>query len=174
MLTKRMINRKLTIIYLMLIFSLSLSRIIPHPPNFTPIISLAIIGPFLFGSIYLCLISILTSMIISDFFLGFYDGIIQIYIIISLICIIFNKLKENISKMNLLYYSLAGSVIFFTLTNLSVWYFGNLYTKDIDGLIYCYVMAIPFFTNTLLSTIIFSYLIFFISVKISNTQYVKN
>lgn len=158
----------------MLIFSLTLSRIIPHPPNFTPIISLAIIGPFLFGSLYLCLVSVLTSMLISDFFLGFYDGLIQIYIIISLICIIFNKLKESISKVNLLYYSLAGSVIFFVLSNLSVWYFGNLYTKDIDGLISCYFMAIPFFTNTLLSTIIFSYLIFFISTKISNIQYVKN
>lgn len=174
MLTKRMINKKLIIIYLMLIFSLTLSRIIPHPPNFTPIISLAIIGPFLFGSLYLCLFSVLTSMLISDFFLGFYDGLIQIYIIISLICIIFNKLKESISKVNLLYYSLAGSVIFFLLSNLSVWYFGNLYTKDIDGLISCYFMAIPFFTNTLISTIIFSYLIFFISTKISNIQYVKN
>ena len=72
MLTKRMVNKKLTIIYLMLILSLSLSRIIPHPPNFTPIISLAIIGPFLFGSLYLCLVCVLTSMLIADFFIGFH------------------------------------------------------------------------------------------------------
>ena len=174
MLTKRMVNKKLTVIYLMLILSLSLSRIIPHPPNFTPIISLAIIGPFLFGSLYLCLVCVLTSMLIADFFIGFHNGMFQIYLIITLICVLFNKFKEHISNINLIYFSFAGSVIFFILTNLGVWYFGDLYTKDINGLINCYFMAIPFFTNTLISTVIFSYLIFFISIKIAKSQYLKN
>ena len=169
-----MTYKKLSIVFFALILSVSLSRIIPHPPNFTPIISLAIIGPFLFRNLYLCIFCILCSMIISDFFIGFHDGLLQIYLIITLICILFDKFKKKVNSINLLYLSFSGSLIFFMLSNFNVWFFGDLYAKDINGLINCYIMAIPFFTNTLISTIIFSYLIFFISNEIAKISYLKN
>lgn len=166
--------KKLSIVFFALILSVSLSRIIPHPPNFTPIVSLAIIGPFLFGNVYFCIFCILCSMIISDYFIGFHDGLAQIYLIISLICILFNKFKKKLNSINLLYFSFSGSLIFFILSNFNVWLFGDMYSKDIDGLISCYVMAIPFFSNTLISTIIFSYLIFFVSNEMAKISYLKN
>ena len=113
-------------------------------------------------------------MIISDFFIGFHDRLLQIYLIITLICILFDKFKKKVNSINLLYFSFSGSLIFFVLSNFNVWFFGDLYAKDINGLINCYIMAIPFFTNTLISTIIFSYLIFFISNEIAKISYLKN
>ena len=166
-------NYKKHSIYIFIILLLSFSRIVPHPPNFTPIISLAIIGPFLFGSLTISLMSVILSMILSDLVIGIHSGMIQIYLIISLISIVFNRYKKSFNKINLLFYSLFGSTIFFILSNLSVWTFTNIYTKDIQGFINCYYMAIPFFANTVISTVIFSYLIFFTSIKVNEINYLK-
>jgi len=166
-------NYKKHSIYIFIILLLSFSRIVPHPPNFTPIISLAIIGPFLFGSLTISLTSVILSMILSDLVIGIHSGMIQIYLIISLISIVFNRYKKSFNKINLLFYSLFGSTIFFILSNLSVWTFTNIYTKDIQGFINCYYMAIPFFANTVISTVIFSYLIFFTSIKVNEINYLK-
>ena len=61
-----------------------------------------------------------------------------------------------------LFPSFVGAVIFFIISNFGVWFTGILYQHSLEGLIQCYIMALPFFTNTLLSTIIFSLIIEFI------------
>lgn len=152
-------------LYISIILLLSLSRVLPHPPNFTPIISLAIMGPFLFGGLLISLICVMSSMFLSDLIIGVHSGMLQIYLIIALISFIFSKYKNNLNKSNVLFFSIYGSAFFFIISNLNVWMFSNLYTKNLEGLINCYFMAIPFFHNTLISTIIFSYAIYFISRK---------
>mgnify|MGYP000566038492 FL=1 len=47
------------------------------------------------------------------------------------------------------------------ITNFSVWLSGGLYPLTIDGLLECYIMAIPFFHNTLISTLLFLGILFF-------------
>ena len=66
--------------------------------------------------------------------------------------------KKNIR--NLAITGVSGSLIFFIITNFSVWLGGKLYPLNIDGLIQCYTMAIPFFHNTLISTFIFLAILF--------------
>ena len=46
------------------------------------------------------------------------------------------------------------------ITNLGVFLFQNMYAKNLAGLIECYEMAIPFFRNTFLSDILFSFVLF--------------
>ena len=58
-----------------LVLILILSRLIPHPPNFTPIIAVAIMSGYLFKNIYISFITLLISMLIADFFIGFYENI---------------------------------------------------------------------------------------------------
>ena len=53
-------------------------------------------------------------------------------------------------------------ILFFIISNFGVWLTGSLYQQSLEGLIQCYIMALPFFTNTLLSTIIFALLIEFV------------
>lgn len=165
MLFNLMKNLKTYSLFLVIVLTLCLSRIIPHPPNFTPIISLAIMGPFLFGGLLISLICVMSSMFLSDLIIGVHSGMLQIYLIIILLSFIFSKYKNNLNKSNVLFFSIYGSTIFFIISNLNVWIFSNLYTKNLEGLINCYLMAIPFFHNTLISTIIFSYAIYFISRK---------
>lgn len=50
--------------------------------------------------------------------------------------------------------SVLGSVIFFATTNFSTWAEGQLYPLTWSGLATCYLMAIPFFWNTLAADLI--------------------
>ena len=85
-----------------------------------------------------------------------------------LITFIFHKISSRINFKNLFIYGFAGSLIFFIISNFGVWILGspgvdNLpYDKNLNGLIECYILAIPFFGNTFLSTVIFSYPAIFI------------
>ena len=54
--------------------------------------------------------------------------------------------------------ALIGAFIFFVVTNFGVWLLGS-YEYSLNGLIICYTLAIPFFSYTLVSTLIFSTII---------------
>jgi hypothetical protein len=70
--------------------------------------------------------------------------------------------------------ALTGATIFFIITNFGVWTLGP-YGYSIEGLILCYTLALPFFGNTFVSTIIFSLIIeLFISiVTFAKSNYLK-
>ncbi len=146
---------------LTLILILVVSRLIPHPPNFTPIITIAIMSGYLFKDNYFSIFILIVSMLIGDFFIGFYDNMLFIYLPLVLITVIFSKIKKIVNYRNLFLYGFIGSLIFFIISNFGVWLSGNLYVRNLDGLIECYFMALPFFKNTIFSTFLFSYIIYF-------------
>ena len=151
-----------------LILILALARLIPHPPNFTPIIAVAIVSGYFFKNLNFSLIILLMAMLISDLFIGFYENVFFVYASLLLITFIFHKISKKINFKNLFIFGFAGSLIFFIISNFGVWILGspgvdNLpYDKNLNGLIECYILAIPFFGNTFLSTVIFSYPAIFI------------
>ena len=146
-----------------LILILAFARLIPHPPNFTPIIAVALVSGYFFKNINLSLLILLVAMLLSDLFIGFYENMIFVYASLLLITFIFHKISNKINFKNLFFYGFAGSIIFFIVSNFGVWALGSpgahdiAYEKSLSGLIQCYILAIPFFGNTLLSTVIFSY-----------------
>ena len=141
-------------------FVLAASRFIPHPPNFTPIISMAILSGFVLKNLKHSILLILSAMIFTDIFLGFHKNMLFVYTSLYLITTVSFKFSHKINYKSLLFYCLLSAICFFILTNYGVWFFGNLYAKNFEGLIECYIMAIPFFKNTIISTIIFSYIAF--------------
>ena len=146
-----------------LILILALARLIPHPPNFTPIIAVAIMSGVFFKNIYLSLGILLISMLLADAFIGFYSNILFVYLSLFLITFIFYKISKKINFKNLFIYGFGSSVIFFIISNFGVWALGSPainsipYEKNLEGLIQCYIVAIPFFKNTFASTLIFTY-----------------
>ena len=151
-----------------LILILVFARLIPHPPNFTPIIAAAIVSGYFFKNINLSLLTLLIAMLISDLFIGFYENVIFVYASLLLITFVFHKISNKINFKNLFIYGFAGSLIFFAVSNFGVWVLGSpgvydiAYEKSLSGLIECYILAIPFFGNTFLSTLIFAYPAIFI------------
>jgi hypothetical protein len=150
-------NLRLEIFPISLILILAFSRLIPHPPNFTPIIATALMSGFLLKNKHLSLIVVLISMVISDLIIGFYSSYFFVYFSLILIILIFSKFIKKVNFKNLFVLSISSSLLFFVVTNFGVWMMGDLYDKNLNGLALCYILAIPYFTNTLLSTIFFSY-----------------
>ncbi len=152
-----------------LILILTFARLIPHPPNFTPIVAVAIMSGYLFKNIYLSFAILLVSMLVADAFIGFYENIFFVYLSLLFLVYIFYKLGRKINLKNLFLYSFAGSILFFIITNFGVWLLGSPgldnvpYEKNLQGLIKCYILAIPFIKNTVLSTLTFSYSILLVN-----------
>ena len=146
-----------------LILILAFARLIPHPPNFTPIIAVALISGYFFKNINLSLLILLVAMLLSDLFIGFYENMIFVYASLLLITFVFHKISKKINFKNLFIYCFAGSLIFFVVSNFGVWVLGSpgvldvAYERNLSGLVECYILAIPFFGNTFLSTLIFAY-----------------
>ena len=137
-------------------------RYIPHPPNFTPVLALT-----LYTSIYFGLRSspfVILAFAFSDYFLGFHQLLIFTWGSLAIISVIGMFGKSFLSRLALLFLS---SIIFFMCSNFGVWVFSEFYTKDLEGLLQCYVLAIPFFTNTIISTFIFG-MLFEISIMSKN------
>ena len=132
-------------------------RFLPHPPNFTPVIAMAFYLPIFFGM--WCIPFVLLAFAITDFFIGFHSLLVWTWGGLALISLI-SKFSNSI--LSRLFLSFVCAVIFYIISNFGVWFSGSLYQYSIEGLIQCYIMALPFFTNTLLSTIIFSLLIEFV------------
>ena len=133
------------------------TRLIPHPPNFTPIIAVAIMSSYFFRNIYLSILTLIISMLIADVFIGFYKNMFFVYTSLIIITFIFFRISKKIKYKNLYIFAFFGSLIFYLISNFGVWALDGLYEKNLNGLIECYILAIPFFKNTFFSSIVFSY-----------------
>ena len=140
-----------------LILILAFSRLIPHPPNFTPIIAVAIMSGYFFKNIYLSIVVIALSMLTTDIIIGFHTNMIFVYLSLFFIVITFFKFNYKIKLSNLFIFGFAGSIVFYIISNFGVWLLSGMYEISLAGMAECYIAAIPFFKNTLFSTIIFSY-----------------
>jgi len=134
--------------------SLAASRFIPHPPNFTSLLALSFYVPILFGLRFLPVL--LISFIITDLFIGYHFGTHWTWGSVLVIGLMSKYFSKNIVVR--LIGSLVGALIFFLVTNFGVWLSG-MYGLSINGLIECYLLAIPFFTYSLISTVLFSLII---------------
>ena len=156
--------------FLFFVVFLIIARLLPHPPNFSPIIASAIVAPILLKNRYYGFIVPLSALFISDVIIGFHIYQLVIYLILFTISLI-SPLKKY-SKINLILYSIGSSIWFFIITNFAVWLAWDYYPKNFEGLMNCYILAIPFFTNTLISSIFFIslFIIFKTSIEKLNVK----
>tara|TARA_B100000787_G_scaffold160229_1_gene139092 strand:+ start:718 stop:1206 length:489 start_codon:yes stop_codon:yes gene_type:complete len=134
--------------------ALAASRFIPHPPNFTSLMALSFYVPALLGIRYLP--ALILSFLITDLFIGFHG--VTLFTWGSVIVIGLSSKFFLTSKLSRIMGALTGAVIFFVITNFGVWSLGA-YGYTIEGLMACYTLALPFFGNTLVSTITFAAII---------------
>lgn len=135
-----------------LILAAVASRIIPHPFNFTPMIAVALFAGAKYREKTWSVFIPVVAFLISDAILSyinhyelFHDTIFFTYGSMLLIILLGRSL--NTGKLNIgrtIGISLSSSLIFFIITNFGVWLFGNMYTLNLNGLIQCYILAIPF------------------------------
>ena len=144
-----------------------LTRIIPHPPNFTAIGAIALFGGACFIDKRLSFLVPVSIMLISDLILG-YHIMLSVYISFIIIVFLGFRLARKRTSMKIINTAIIASIIFFIITNFSVFLTSTLYSKNIIGLIECYTLAIPFFMNTLVANIFYSLLMFYAFSLVKN------
>jgi len=135
-------------------------RLVPHPPNFTPIGAMALFGGAYLGRRALAFAAPLGALLLSDLVLGFYHGMATVYCSVALIVMIGMVALSRVSPIRVGLAALASSVLFFVVTNFGMWLFSGFYPRSLAGLEACYVAAIPFFQNTVAGDLFYATLLF--------------
>ncbi|MDE2026399.1 MAG: hypothetical protein KGJ07_07945 [Patescibacteria group bacterium] len=150
---------KKTLVPIGVILLAAFMRLLPHVPNVTPIAAMA-----LFGGAYInkrfALVVPLLAMFISDFFLGFHPVMPFVYGSFLLSGFLGLWLRKRKSPFRVFSASVISSILFYLITNFGVWFMGGLYPKTMSGLITCFVMALPFFRNTIVGDLMYTTVLF--------------
>lgn len=145
-----------------LVLACALSRLLPHPMNFSPIEALALFAGATFGSRWLAVAVPLAAMLVSDLFLGFHGGMWVVYGCIALIALAGLRLGRRVTALRVAGYGVGAATFFFVVTNFFVWLGGDgaMYPRTLEGLVACYVAAIPFFHNQLAGVAFYALVLF--------------
>ncbi len=147
--------------YLLIILA-TLCRLIPHPPNFTPVLAVALFGGATLPRRAALAVPLL-AMLLSDLVLGYPLGWMTLVVYgcflsgawLGRLLVHRSTWRRRVAAV------LAGSVIFFVVTNFAVWLGSEgSYEHTLDGLVRCYVMALPFFRNSVLGDFAWSITLF--------------
>jgi hypothetical protein len=133
------------------------ARFLPHPANFAPIGAIAIFSGIYFPKKWAIVLP-LAAVFFSDIFIGFYSlpVMLSVYSGFIIMALIGLAVRKNKKLGTVLGGTILGSVIFYLMTNFSVWAFGSLYTHSLAGLAQSYIMAIPFFRNSMLGDLFYT------------------
>ena len=149
----------------------ALSRLLPHPPNFSPVEAIALFGGAYFANRSVAIWVPLAAMFLSDLALGLVNGGIYseyflsagfglVYLCIALSTVIGFALRGRVSPGRVVGYALVGSTLFFLVTNFGVWLGSGMYPPTAAGLLATYIAGIPFFQNTVLGTLVYCFVLF--------------
>ncbi|HIF88578.1 MAG TPA: hypothetical protein EYG22_06250 [Candidatus Thioglobus sp.] len=143
-------------------------RLLPHPPNFTPMAAIALFAGFIFMKRYMAIVAVVAAMLLTDYFAFGYlspdwfasKSMIVVYLALLFPVVFRGFLQKKLGVFRIAGAALASSTVFFVATNLAVWAFSPMYEKTFAGLVLCYTMAIPFFQHTIAGDMMWSGVIF--------------
>jgi len=157
---------------LALIVLAALTRLLPHPPNFTPIGAMGLFGAAYFGNKRFALLIPFAALFLSDLILNnvvysqFYTSFTWvtswwIYLGFALVMLAgYFMLRNNRNPARLAAASLTASMLFFLVSNLSTWLGSGIYPQTFAGLMTCYAAGLPFLGNTVFADLFFSAVMF--------------
>ncbi len=138
----------------------ALSRLVPHPWNMTPVAAIALFAGVQFDKKSQAFLVPLLSLLLSDAILGFHNQMLFVYAAIAGIVLVGFAVIKHRSTAAIATASLTGSVLFFIVTNFGVWLVTPTFSRSVAGLMECYVLAIPFFRNSLIGDLFYTGLLF--------------
>lgn len=144
----------------LMVLAAAFSRLIPHPWNFTAIGAMALFGGAYFPSRKQSLLIPLFSLFLSDLVLGFHSTMVYVYLAVAIIGVMGWALRKERSAVQVGTLSLVSSLLFFVVSNFGVWAVEGFYAPTLQGLVDCYVAALPFLDNQIYGDMFFSAALF--------------
>lgn len=126
-----------------------LSRLVPHPPNMTAVVGVSLLGAYAIRNLWLAALVPLTTMALADIVLGWHSSALFTYAGMLAAVLIGRWLPPKLSAWRLGGAAFLASLAFFVISNFGVWV-GGYYGYGLDGLVACYLAAIPFWGNSLI------------------------
>jgi hypothetical protein len=152
-------NKQYIFLVAIMAFGLLL-RLIPHLPNFSPVLGVALFAGVYFKNKWFAPIIPLGILLATDVYLGFYSEIAFVYIPFLITVVLGFALRKRLNPFTLFGFSILSSVMFFIISNLGTFLLANIYPQTVAGLTECYTLAIPFFRNAILGDLFFTFAIF--------------
>jgi len=148
-----------TLLTVLAMFAVAMSRLLPHPLNFAPVAAIALYGGARGKNLAFSFLLPILVMLVSDvlvmaimypengnpFAYLITTSALSVYFAFCLIVCIGLLLKRNIKVPTVILASLGSSFLFYIVTNFFVWYGASFYPQTFAGLIECYAAGIPFF-----------------------------
>jgi hypothetical protein len=144
----------------LIIFAIAMFRLLPHPPNVSPVAAMALFGGAYFSDKRVAFLVPFLALLLSDIMLGLHDTMAYVYAGFALTVAIGFWLRNNINIGRIAFAAVGSSVLFFVVTNFGAWVTSGLYPMTAEGLMQAYIAAIPFFQNSLLGNLVFTALLF--------------
>ena len=146
---------------LAIILVAALARLIPHPPNVTPLAAMALFAGSYLADRRLAFAVPLAALFLSDLLLGLHATMPFVYAGLAMTVFIGMKvIGDRRGMMRIGGAAIASSLIFYAVTNFGVWAAGAMYPHTPAGLAACYVAGLPFLQNGLLGDLAFAALLF--------------
>ena len=137
--------------------------------NFTPVGAIALFAGCYFANKTKAYLVPLLALFISDVLLNyffyyneikiFHDDFFWTYLSFAII-VAAGSLIKKVSINSVTMASISAALIHWVISDFGVWVQGLLYPKTFEGLVQCYIAAIPFLRSMLVSNIIFAVIMF--------------
>jgi len=135
-----------------------LIRFAPHAPNFTPVAAIALFSGAYLNKKYAILVP-LVLMIASDLVIGLHDVVLFTWGGFILATLLGMAIHHKKSAGRIISFSLLSSLLFYLVSNFGVWMAG-WYSRDLRGLMQCYMMGLPFLRNFTIATLSYTAVLF--------------
>ena len=155
-----------------MIFATAMTRVVPHPWNFTPLIAMALFGGAKLERPSWAVVASIGSLLLSDLALGLfpYQGMGWIYGTAAAVVLVGTVLRRWPGVVPTVLATLGSGMLFYAVTNFGVWAAGNLYPRTAAGLVACYVAGLPFYRNQVAGDLFFTGVLFGLHLLATSLQ----
>jgi hypothetical protein len=141
------------------VFLLAMTRLLPHPWNFTPLVAITLFSGSYLPKPWMGLALAVGAMFISDLLInmsiqsGFSGGYwssttpVGVYLGILVIWMAGSYLRGRTSVSSVLLATLFSSVVFYIISNSLVWVGNPNYAQSLSGWAVCLLAGVPFIQN---------------------------
>jgi hypothetical protein len=126
-----------------------LSRLVPHPPNVTAVVGASLLATYCIRNLWFAALVPIAIIALSDLVLGWHTSALFTYAGMLAATFIGRGLIRQLSVVRLGTAAFLSSAAFFVISNFGVWV-GGYYGYTLDGLVACYIAAIPFWGYSLI------------------------